>query len=62
MPTALLVRKSAAYIVSIDIAAGYRGITCRDRDSFCSLHWATAAPSAKGLGAANLLIVACDTP
>src|SRR5215467_7828432 len=36
--------------------------TCRDRDSFCPLHWATAAPSAKGLGAANLLIVAWLTP
>ena len=26
-----------------------------------ALHWATTAPPSKGLGAANLLIVACDT-
>src|SRR5258706_15237277 len=31
------------------------------RPQCLALHWATAAPSAKGLGAANLLIVACDT-
>jgi hypothetical protein len=53
-------RSTATAVEALAPRPGRFRLTQRPR--CLALHWATAAPSAKGLGAANLLIVACDTP